>query len=169
MDNDIAGVLCIRKYRVCLDYFLGKAVVQALQQEGAQAGACPTSYGMQQHEALERVATISLTIDHLEYLLMNRLGSLVAFTPVVSGTHAILADVKVLRIVNVLVGALLNAVYHPGLEIDEDSSWNIAGVIALVEEDVLAIAALGGKVLEVSILVDAMFLAKLLPELTANY
>lgn len=38
----------------------------------------------------------------------------------------------------------------------------------LVEENILPIAALGRKVLEVAVLADAMLLAELLPELTAH-
>jgi hypothetical protein len=39
----------------------------------------------------------------------------------------------------------------------------------LVEEDVLAIPTFGREILEISILIDPMLLAQLLPELTANY
>lgn len=39
----------------------------------------------------------------------------------------------------------------------------------LVEEHILAITALGGELLQVSILVDAMLQAQLLPELTTDY
>jgi len=39
----------------------------------------------------------------------------------------------------------------------------------LVEEDILAITALGCEILEVAILADAVFLAELLPELTAHF
>ena len=38
----------------------------------------------------------------------------------------------------------------------------------LVEEDVLAITTLGRKVFKISVLVDAMLLAELLPELASN-
>jgi hypothetical protein len=39
----------------------------------------------------------------------------------------------------------------------------------LVEKHILAVSALGRKVFEIPILVDPMLLAKLLPELAANY
>lgn len=54
-------------------------------------------------------------------------------------------------------------------EINQDRARDIARIIGLVEEDVLAITALCGKVLEVAILTDTMLLAELLPELTSNY
>ena len=57
---------------------------------------------------------------------------------------------------------------HSWLEIDQDSAGDVAGVVALVVEDILAVAALGRKVLEIPVLADAVFLAKLLPELTAD-
>jgi hypothetical protein len=39
----------------------------------------------------------------------------------------------------------------------------------LVIEDILSVAAFGRKVFEVTVLVDAMFLAELLPELAADW
>lgn len=55
------------------------------------------------------------------------------------------------------------------LQIDQDRSGNVSCVVGLVEEDVLAIAAFSRKVLEVAILANSMFLAKLLPKLASNY
>lgn len=57
---------------------------------------------------------------------------------------------------------------HPGLEIDQDGSRNVPCVVALVVEDVLAVAALGRKVLKRAVLADSVLLAELLPELAAN-
>jgi len=56
-------------------------------------------------------------------------------------------------------------VKHPRLEVQQDSAWNVTSVVGLVKEDVFAITALGRKVLEVAVFVDAVFLAELLPEL----
>lgn len=53
-------------------------------------------------------------------------------------------------------------------EIDQDRSWYVSSVVALVEEDVFSVAALCRKVLEVSILSYPVLLTELLPELTAN-
>ena len=58
---------------------------------------------------------------------------------------------------------------YPWFQIDEDGAWNVPRVVALVVEDIFTVAALGGKVLEVAVLTDAMLLAKLLPELTADF
>jgi hypothetical protein len=54
-------------------------------------------------------------------------------------------------------------------EVDQDGSWDVACVVALVVEDIFAVAAFCGKVLEVPVLTDAVLLAKLLPELTADF
>lgn len=54
------------------------------------------------------------------------------------------------------------------LQIDQYSSWNVSRVIRLIKEDIFSISTLSRKVLEVSILADAVFLAQLLPELTAD-
>ena len=54
---------------------------------------------------------------------------------------------------------------HARLQVEQDGARDVARVIRLVEEDVFAVAALGREVLEVAILVDAVLLAQLLPEL----
>lgn len=58
---------------------------------------------------------------------------------------------------------------HPRFQVDQDGPRNVSRVVALVVKHVLAVAALGGKVLEVAVLADAMFLAELLPKLAANW
>jgi hypothetical protein len=54
------------------------------------------------------------------------------------------------------------------LEVEQDGARDVARVVGLVEEDVLAVAALGRKVLQVAILVDAVLEAELLPELAPD-
>lgn len=56
-----------------------------------------------------------------------------------------------------------------GFQVDEDCPWDVPCVVALVEEDVFPVTALRRKILEVSILPNAVFLAKLLPELASNW
>jgi hypothetical protein len=90
---------------------------------------------------------------------VHELARLVAVAPVVAGADAILADVKVLGVVDVLVGARLDGVDDAGLEVDEDGAGDVARVVALVVEDVLAVTALGGKILEVAVLADSVLLA----------
>ncbi len=57
---------------------------------------------------------------------------------------------------------------HARLQVDQDGSRDRSRVVALVVENVLAVAALGGNVLEVAALADAVFLAELLPKLTSD-
>lgn len=90
-------------------------------------------------------------------------------------------DVEVLGVVDVLVRACLNSIEdlrpvqrlpcqgiktsYSGFEIHQNGAWDVARVVGLVEEDILAVAAFCRKVLEVAIAIDAVFLAELLPEL----
>ena len=66
--------------------------------------------------------------------------------------------IEVLWVVDVLVGARLDGIEHPGLEIEKNSTRDVASVVRLVEEDILAVAAFCRKVFEVTVLVDAMLL-----------
>jgi hypothetical protein len=88
--------------------------------------------------------------------------------PVVSGARAIFVYVEVLGVVDVLVRAVLDRVEHPRLQVEQDGARNVASVVGLVEEDVFAVAAFGRKILEIAVLVDAVLLTQLLPELLAN-
>ena len=62
----------------------------------------------------------------------------------------------------------MNAVDDAGFEVDQDGSGDVSRVVALVIEDVFAVTAFGRKVLEVPVLVDAVLLAQLLPELATD-
>ena len=120
------------------------------------------------HRYLERVTAVSLTLDHLHDLLVDRFAILISITPIITGARTCLPDEEVLGIVYVFVRAGLDVVYDTGLEVDKDGPGDIAGIVALVVEDIFAVAAFGREVLEIPILVDPMFLAELLPKLTAN-
>lgn len=100
---------------------------------------------------------------------MDGLAGLVAVTPIVGSADAVLAHVEVLRVVDVLVRAGLDAVDDSGLEVDQDGPRYVPRVIALVVEDILAVAAFCCEVLEVAIPADSVFLAELLPELATNW
>lgn len=131
MDDNIARVCRVGEDRVRLDNLLGKAIVESFEEERAQARPCASGDRMQHHEALktvsvgtrnryrtvaaalchlERVTTVRLAINHLHQVFAERLSALVPVTPVVGGAPAIFADVEILRVVDVLVRARLDAV-----------------------------------------------------------
>lgn len=117
---------------------------------------------------LKGIASVRFSVNHLHNLLMNLFTRLIPITPNVAGTHPVLPYVKVLGIINILVRTRLDPVNNTGLEVDQDRSRDISGVVALVEKDIFAVTALGRKVLEVSILTDSVFLTQLLPKLAAD-
>jgi hypothetical protein len=89
-------------------------------------------------------------------------------TPVVAGSETLVVNVEVFGVVYVFIWTRLYALNYPWLEVDEDGPWDVSCVVALVVEDILAVAAFGRKLLKITVLVDTMLLAKLLPEFTAN-
>ena len=107
---------------------------------------------------------------------MHRFSCLVSISPVVRCSDTVLPNVEVLWIVDVFVGTGLNAIddllfaldhsipfqsvlgAYTGFQINQNSSWDVSGVVALVEEYVLPVTAFCRKVLEVSVLTDAVFL-----------
>jgi hypothetical protein len=99
---------------------------------------------------------------------VDQLSVLIAISPVISCSSACLADEEILGIVYVLIRPGLDAVQDSRLEVDEDGSGDVTRIVTLVVEDIFAVAALRGKIFEVTILVDPMLLAKLLPELASN-
>jgi hypothetical protein len=100
---------------------------------------------------------------------VHGLSGLIPIAPVVRGADAVGADIEVLRVVDVLVGPRLDAVDDARLEVDQDGPRDVPRVVALVVEDVFAVAAFGREVLEVAVLVYAVLLAELLPELAADF
>lgn len=74
-------------------------------------------------------------------------------------------DEEVLRVVNVLVGTGLDRLENSRLQVNQNGARNVSSVVTLVEEDIFPIASLGGKVRKVTIRVDTVFQAELLPEL----
>ena len=57
---------------------------------------------------------------------------------------------------------------HTRLQVYEYGSGDVSRIIRLIEEDILAVTALGRKVLQVPILANSVLLTELLPELTSN-
>jgi|JI6StandDraft_1071083.scaffolds.fasta_scaffold03735_9 hypothetical protein len=60
---------------------------------------------------------------------------------------------------------------YPWLQVDQHRPWDIVLIVRLVEKDILPVISLciDGIFLENALLVDPMFLAKLLPELNTDY
>lgn len=114
---------------------------------------------------LQAVTAVCLTIDHVHEFILRPIAHLIPHGPIVSGTRSLLVHVYILWVVDVLVRPGLNAIDYAGLRVHEDRAGNVASVVRLVEEDVFSVAAFSCKVLEVSILVNAMLLAEPLPEL----
>lgn len=54
--------------------------------------------------------------------------------------------VEVLWVVDVLIRSGLNAIDDSGFEVEEDSSGDVARIVGLVEEDILAITAFGREI-----------------------
>lgn len=57
---------------------------------------------------------------------------------------------------------------YPRFQVNQNRARDVPCIVALVVEDVFAVAALGRKFLEVTVLVDSMLLAELLPELASD-
>ena len=77
--------------------------------------------------------------------------------------------IEVFRVVDIAVGTIDNTIDHSRLEVQHDRTRDVARVVGLVEEDILAIAAsvraFGGIWVKVSILVNTVLETELLPEL----
>jgi hypothetical protein len=113
---------------------------------------------------LERVGALCLAIDHLHDLLVDALGRGVTHGPVVARSAAILGDKDVLRIVEVAMRCGLDPVDDARFEVEHDGARDVVLVVGLVEEDVLAVAAVGRPFLECALGGDAMLGAELLPK-----
>jgi len=119
---------------------------------------------------LQTITSIGFPIDHIHDLLLHLSAQRIPSSPIVSRTCAIFVYEEVLRIVDVLVRTILNAIDHARFEVEKYRARDVSRIVGLVEEDVFPIAGrvARGEVCEVAGLVYAVFLAQLLPELGAD-
>jgi hypothetical protein len=59
---------------------------------------------------LEGITSVSLSVDHLHHLFINRLSHLISIAPIISSSFALFFHEKVLRVIDILVRAGLDAV-----------------------------------------------------------
>ena len=90
---------------------------------------------------LQAVAAISLPVYHVQNLVLHSLAHSISRRPIVTSTCTFLVHIEVLRVVDVAVGTIDNTIDHTRLKIQHDRARDVARVVGLVEEDVLAIAA----------------------------
>mmetsp|Transcript_38777 Transcript_38777/g.37120 ORF Transcript_38777/g.37120 Transcript_38777/m.37120 type:complete len:89 (-) Transcript_38777:38-304(-) len=79
-----------------------------------------------------------------------------------------LSHIKVLRIIEIRVQAILNPIDDSGLQINEERSRDVVLVVSLVEEHILPVVSLGRILLQDAFRVDAMLHAKLFPKFISN-
>ena len=101
---------------------------------------------MQNKEAFERVRAIGFSFDHVDYFLLELFALGVPVGPVVASTASLLGDEDVLRVVQVCVGPVLDAIddlnsrgKYSRLQVDQDGSGHVVVIISLVEENILPV------------------------------
>lgn len=118
---------------------------------------------------LQAVTTIRLPVDHVQNLILHSLAHRISRRPIVTGACTFFVHIEVLRVVNVAVGTIDDTIDHSRLKVQHNRARDVARVVGLVEEDILAIAAgvraFGGIWVKVSILVNTVLETELLPEL----
>lgn len=118
---------------------------------------------------LQTITPIRLPINHIQNLILHLTPHIIPRRPVIPRSCPLLMHIEVLRVVDILIRARLDAIDHSRFEVEQDRAGDVACVVGLVEEDVFAVAAFGREVFEVAVLVDAVFETKLAPELGADW
>jgi hypothetical protein len=95
---------------------------------------------------LETVTAVCFAINHVQNFLVDLSAQLVAHGPVVARTGTLFVNVEIFGVVDVLVWARSNGIYDSWLEVEKDGTRDIASIVGLVKEDILAITALTRKV-----------------------
>ena len=100
---------------------------------------------------------------------MHSLAHSISRRPIVTGACTFFVHIEVLRVVDVSIRTIDNTIDHSRLEVQYNRARDVARVVGLVEEDILAIAAgvraFGGIWVKVPILVNTVLETKLLPKL----
>lgn len=142
---------------------------EALQEEGAEAGAGAAADGIEDEEALEAGAVVGELADAIEAEIDDVLADgVVAPGEVVGGV--LLAGEELLRVEELTVGAGADLVDDGGLEVDEDGAGDVLAGAGLAEEGVEGVAgdAGGGVGGHDAVGGDAVLEAEELPAGVAN-
>ena len=122
---------------------------------------------------LQAVAAIRLPVDHVQNLILHSFAHRISRRPIVTGACTLFVHIEVLRVVDIAVRTIDDTIDHSRLEVQHNRARDVARVVGLVEEDILAIAAgvraFGGIWVKVSILVNTVLQTELLPELRADW
>jgi hypothetical protein len=95
--------------------------------------------------------------NHVEESLLDGLPLSEAGGPIVACPASVLGGHKdILLVEQVLDVRVLDAVDHSRLEVQKKGPGNVVIIVSLVEEDVLAVAPLSGKVLQDPVLPNAV-------------
>merc|ERR1712086_1200376 len=113
---------------------------QALEQQGAEAGAGATSDGVEDEEALEAGAVVRQLANAVEDEVDDLLADGVVAAGVVVG-RVLLAGDQLLRVVQLAVGAGADLVHDGGLEVNEHAAGDVLARAGLREEGVEGIVA----------------------------
>merc|ERR550514_241137 len=146
---------------------LGLAAVvdrEALEEQGAEAGAGATADGVEEEEALEAGAVVRELADAVEHEVDNLLADRVVATRVVVG-GVLLARDELLGVVELAVGAGALLVDDRRLEVDEDRAGHVLARAGLREEGVEGVVAAADRLVRghLAVRLDAVLEAVELP------
>eukprot|EP00962_Isochrysis_galbana_P028381 scaffold8972_cov118-Isochrysis_galbana.AAC.3 len=129
--------------RVDGERHLGLAAVvdrQALQEEGAEAGAGAAADGVESEEALQSGAVVGQLADAVEHQVDNLLADSVVAARIVVG-RVLFARDELLWVEQLAIGAGADLVDHGRLEVDEDGARDVLARAGLRKEGVEGIVA----------------------------
>jgi len=127
-----------------------------------------TSNGVTKHKPLQTIAAIRLPINHLHELVVVLLRLPVARGPIVTRPAPIARHKHILLVIQTAILRVQNRINNTRLQIHQQRPGNVVVVVRLVEEDVLAVVPVRGKVLQHAIGADAVLRTDLLPKFAAN-
>ena len=111
---------------------------EALEQEGAEAGAGAAADGVEDEEALEAGAVVGELADAVEAEIDDFLADGVVATSVVVG-GVFLAGDELLRVEELAVGAGADLVDDGGLEVEHDAAGDVLAGAGLREERIVSV------------------------------
>lgn len=103
---------------------------------------------MTEHEALQRVTAIGLSVNHLHDVIFVLSSLSETGSPVVSCTSSFFGNKEVFLVEQVSICACLDTVDYSGLKINHKISRDEVIVICLVEEHVFSIVSIAGIVMQ---------------------
>lgn len=109
------NIIAVWEYWVCLNDLFRIMIIESFKQVRPKSTSSSTSNRMTQLKSFQRIASISLSINHLKNFVLNKFSLAISFTPVISCTSPMFCDINILGVEQIWIHWLHDHIDNPWL------------------------------------------------------